>query len=398
MDTVKVYLDHKDYVRITGGLCGSPIYREDVETYKLLQELVQKGKITVYFSWVHVCEALKYDGKDVEIQERYCEVIESLTWGNCLIGPLDIRKRELEVFFSEEFGYPTQLKRESLAYGKYSDALFVEPCSIEEDPLEMFKESVLKHARNRRERKQFEKILSNPVKRRKLLQQQMGDSLEEIKRKFPVSEDFYDVKSLVQLFDGDDQSKRTKAKQFMDGICTFKNLVTHYGLKDPEPKRFASAFDADASELILHIKRSQAIYQVTGHYLIEETHMENDFVERFSEKLRAETSDLSAKFGFPIDEAIKRLKTSKLRGVPSLGVVVITILEYLKKHKGDLIQGKPPSESDLRDLFHATHIPYVDFYLTDRFFSTVDQKGGKLYSTQVLRSLSQLRLHLESLR
>lgn len=397
MSTVKVYLDHKDYVRITSGLRGSPNCREDMETYEILNELVHKGKITIYFSWVHVCEALKYDGTDSEIQERYCDVIETLTRGNCLIGPLDIRKRELEFFFAKEFGFPTQLIRESIAYGKYSDALFVEPFIIEENPLEMFKESVLKNARNRRERKQFIKILADPVKRRKLLQQQMSGSLDNMKRTFPLSEAFYDNESLMKLFDGDDQIKCIKSKQLMDGVCTFKNLLNHYGHRDPELKRFASSFDAYASELIPKIKHAQAIYQVTGEYLIEEKQMEEDLITRFSEKLSEETLCLSKKFGFPIGEAIERLRTSKLRGIPSLGVVVTIFVEYLKKHKGNLEQGRPPSESDLRDLFHASHIPYVDYYLTDRFFSAVDQKGGKLYSTQILKSLTQLRPHLESL-
>lgn len=389
-------MDHKDYVRITNGLRGSADCRVDAETYALLQQLVEEGKINVYFSWVHLCEALKYDGTDSEILEQYCEVIEMLTRGNCLLGPLDLRKRELEVFLSGEFNFATGLKSESIAYGKYSDALFVEPFVAEEDPAEMFNKSVLKHARNRHERKHFEKLLANPIERKKLLQQQIGN-LDELKRKFPVSEDFYSIESMLQLFEGNPRSTRMKTKQFMDGISTFKNLVTHYGVKDPEPKRFASAFDADAAEIISKIRFGQAAYTATGHYLIAETQMIDDFVEKFAAKLKDELSELSGKFPFSADEALKRLKSTKLQGIPSLRVTVMTIVEYLKKHKGNLEHGRSPSESELRDLFHAVHIPYVDFFLTDRFFSTVDRKGGELYNTKVLKGLSQLKPYLENL-
>jgi hypothetical protein len=165
MQPIRVYLDHKDYIRITGGLRGSIDCRVDAEIYTLLRQLVEEEKITIYFSWVHICEALKYEGKDLEILEQYCEVIETLTRGNCLLSPLDLRKRELELFLSGEFNFATLLNRENLAYGKYSDALFVEPFNVEEDPVEMLNESILKHAINRHERKsrRFLQILLNGV-------------------------------------------------------------------------------------------------------------------------------------------------------------------------------------------------------------------------------------------
>lgn len=172
MQPLKVYLDHKDYVNITRGLLGDKERRDDVETFELLHSFVEQGKATVYFSWVHIFEALKYDGTDSDILGQYCEAIEALTRGNCLLGLLDLRKREIEVFLSEEFGTPTKFNREKLAYGKYSEALFLESFDLDEDPIEMFKKGILGQARNRKERKLYEKQLANPNECKKLLRQQ----------------------------------------------------------------------------------------------------------------------------------------------------------------------------------------------------------------------------------
>ncbi len=75
---IKIYLDQKDYSRIAKGLAGNHKYTLDLSVYHFLIDLVNSGKIRIYFSWCHFIEALKYE-QEIDMLKPYCRVIDTLT-------------------------------------------------------------------------------------------------------------------------------------------------------------------------------------------------------------------------------------------------------------------------------------------------------------------------------
>ena len=81
----KIYLDQKDYSKIARGMTGISDYQRDVEIYNELLKKVNSSEIRIYFSFCHMIEALKYHIEGSTFLDNYCEVIDSLTRGHCLL-------------------------------------------------------------------------------------------------------------------------------------------------------------------------------------------------------------------------------------------------------------------------------------------------------------------------
>lgn len=211
---IKIYLDHKDYIRITRGLLGYPACKDDVETYKALLSFVENDKVVIYFSWVHFCEALKYKGQQADILNTYCEVVDSLTKGNCIISPYELQKRELELYLSKNFNLEIKIPIKEYPYGKYMEALVTEPLeSI--DILQIIKDDITKSVMDRKHKKYILKRLNDPKTRRKIFKKLPLDCFEGLKEIFPS---LYSKEKILELTD----NPAIFAKAFKDSF-TFKN-------------------------------------------------------------------------------------------------------------------------------------------------------------------------------
>jgi hypothetical protein len=122
-----VYLDQKDFSRMAQGASGAPAYANDREAHTVLTGLVEKGAVTIYFSSSHIVEALRYKGDRADRLNAYCEVVDTLTRGHCLVIANELRRRELEIHLAREFSFHTALDAESFAFGKHADALSADP-------------------------------------------------------------------------------------------------------------------------------------------------------------------------------------------------------------------------------------------------------------------------------
>lgn len=118
----RVYLDHKDYVNIARGLRGEAQFAPDVEAYVFLKSLVENGSLICYFSATHLLEAVRYQTTDLRIIDSYCEVLDSLTKGRCIVWSHALEERELSYFAASHFGFSTTLNKDDFPYGEYLDA------------------------------------------------------------------------------------------------------------------------------------------------------------------------------------------------------------------------------------------------------------------------------------
>src|SRR5437763_881009 len=104
MENMRIFLDQKDFSSIARGLVGEKGFEAYTGHFDFLSDLVESQKISIYFAWSHIVESLRYHDLTGKLWNIHCEVIDTLTKGNCIIFPTDLEKREVELFVSEHFG------------------------------------------------------------------------------------------------------------------------------------------------------------------------------------------------------------------------------------------------------------------------------------------------------
>ena len=388
MRKIKIYLDHKDYIRITRGLLGDKNCKEDVETYKTLLNFVENDKVIIYFSWVHFCEALKYKGQQADVLNTYCEVVDSLTKGNCIIFPYELQKREIELYLSKEFNFETEIPTKEYPYGKYMEALVsepLEPISI----LQIIKDDIAKSVMDRKYKKYILKRLNNPKTRKRIFKKVPLDCFQGLKEIFPS---LYSKEKIVELIDNPD----IFAKAFKDSV-TFQNMIMRYNNQFPQLRQIATFFEEDEKLLVQLIRNAQRLHTVIGKSPINENKIVDGYIKKLVNSLEQEIKILSEKHQFSESHAKEKLIDSELDEIPSMRVRTIAFSEYLQKNKGSVEHSRNPNESDLRDLHHIINLPYVDFYITDKFFANIAKKCADSFNTTVVRNVEQLKDRVQAL-
>jgi hypothetical protein len=388
MKQIKIYLDHKDYIQITRGLLGDKNCKEDVDSYKTLLNFVENDKVIIYFSWVHFCEALRYKGQQADVLNTYCEVVDSLTKGNCIIFPYELQKRELELYLSKEFNFETEIPTKEYPYGKYMEALTIEPfepISI----LQIIKDDITKSVTDRKDKKYLLKRLNNPKTRKRIFKKVPLDCFQELKEAFPS---LYTKEKILQLIDNPD----IFAKAFKDSF-SFKNMIMRYNNQFPQLRQMAYFFEEHEKLLVQLIRDTQQLHVFLGKSPIDENKIVDGHIRKSVNSIKEQIKALSEKYQFIEANAKEKLISSKLEGIPSMYAIAIAFAEYLRRNRWNFDHGRSPNESDLRDLHHIINLPYVDFYVTDRFFVSIAKKYADSFNTTVVRNVEQLKDRVQAL-
>jgi hypothetical protein len=395
----RIYLDQKDYSRIARGLLGDPHFKEDLEAYQFLIPFVDSHKLLIYSSWCHLFEALKYNEEKIDLLNPYCDAIDTLTEGNCIIWPETIEKRELELFFARHFGFTSEVSDKDYPYGNPKDLIFVGDTF---GPIFDSKESLINNLKKEldrsfllgKEKRFILKKLSKPKRLRELLEKLPEENLRPLYKQFPGFEKTFTKNVIIDFLLSSPKEKSIFFEDAIQTAFTFKNLIIHYSRIFPQLKEAVHCFDASSTQIRSTLRMNQVLYDVFGKHAINEVKTSKDLVNGFADNFNEEIIGLANKFKFPINEARKLLLKTKFEGIPSVKSTIFFIIEYYKKHKGTYKKGRNPLESDIMDLHHLRNFPYVDFYVTDRFFADIAKKGEGLFKTKVFLNLSELHKYL----
>lgn len=391
----RIYLDQKDYSRIAKGLLGGSHFREDLEAYHFLISLSHSQKLLVYSSWCHLLEALKYDEEKIRLLIPYCQAIDSLTNGNCIIWPETIEKKELELFFSKHFGFSTRISEKDYPYGKPKDLISIGDISgnVSEPLQDVLKRNLEVLPLSGTEKKYFSRHLQKPKKLRALLDKFPADNLKALYDRFPGTEKTFTKNKFIDFLLSSTEERADIFESALQDVFTFTNLVTHYSRFFPQLKKVVHCFDDSSSQIRSIITMNQVLYDIFAKQVSEST-ISNALVDGYANSLNEEIVSLATKYHFPTDEARGLLVKTKFESVTSVKAVIFFVTEYYKRHKGSSQRGRHPLESDLMDLHHLRCLPYVNFYVTDRFFADIAKKGESFFGTKVFLNLSELQKYL----
>lgn len=395
---IKIYLDQKDYSRIGKGLAGNQKCDTDLTVYHFLLNLVNSGKIRIYFSWCHFIEALKYE-QEIDILEPYCKTIDSLTQGHCIKWVDELEKTELELILSRQFNFKTSIP-DDYPYGKFIDAI---PFT---NALDEFLSNLQKEIRDNMKRRIVDGYLVNSSSKIKKVVSKKLDKTGFLKnaiRQIPkenllsLSESLpgFDLSNeeWINLLFGNYPTKIKLIRRCFDEVSSFKNFVLKYSKLFPQVKKMGDLFK-DTNILNTAIMFMQAMYDINSN-LVNEKNIYNDLIHKYTEYFTNNINNLCNKHNLDEQISKKFLVDTKFKGMPSINSLLAFVIEYYKRHKANLVTGRKPKSSDIIDLHHIRNLPYVDIYSTDRFFGEFAKRKSIEFGTLVVTSLAELKDILE---
>lgn len=410
MKSIKIYLDQKDFSSIARGLFGENGFESYSRIFDLLKGLVESEEITIFFSWSHIIESLRYYDLTSQFWDIHCEVIDILTKGNCIIFPIDIEKRELELFLSNNFGFHSRFSKTNYPFGKFKDAVSIE--NSHNVPFEKyFEESLKKHIATlgltRNDRRLLLKKISNKRNLKEFFKNMSDEEFGNLQKstndsKYPTEfivdlSNFFDRNTFLNFIFGTPLYRSKVLNNFFDHIFHFKKLVNSYSQIFPELKLMRNFPQSTYKSLNPLIHSAQLLHDLFSKPIIDPSILSADLTNKFMKSLRPQINSFSKKYKFSRKEAENLLHESRFVPIPIIYSAILFCVEYVKKHIGSIKRGRKPCESDVIDLHNLRNIPYVDVYVTDSFFAELAGKiAKKSFGTKIFKNLFQLEAFLEN--
>lgn len=383
---IRVYLDQKDYINISKGLLGDNNFEKDVECYKFLLPLVKNGRIRIFYSWAHISETLKYADKLTDVLKMRCEVFDNLTNGHCLLQIQNIILAEIKNYLFTEFKSDGSLvvSPDKYPFGTGSDCIEFDmdfrALRTKMSP------SQIKNIKNRvllRSKKELSKILPN------------SDTLSK--------------KDIIKLLTYDEKM----IKKYFDNILSFKPLFLKY--------RALAVQDLNINKM--PIERSSQFFDIMNDYR-DRVILGYDIIEE--QDTQSAKQQIKSKLIKKQNELVEQLLQSISDYYKNtISVYISTFLQFHNINQSDALNrlddfshicgvqfykdllkeylnrngafSKNPRSLDLNDYFdieHLRNLPYVDYYVTERYFGDIAEKIAGNYNTIVFKNLHSMHKHL----
>lgn len=409
MEQINIYLDQKDYSNIARGLYGEKKFESYIEIFKLLKNLLESGRIIIYFSWSHIIESLRYYDLTSELWKIHCEVVDTLTKGKCIIFPTSLRERELELFLSDYFGVKSKYSKIDYAFGFFKDAFVLK--NIDIVPSNNFLEKAYKKhisslSLSRNDRRMLLKKFSKKRNRRELFKNMSDDDFNRLLGGLNESDhpkelindlsNFLDRETFINFVVGTPNYRSQIFNEFLDHIFNFKSLVNIYSQIFPELKKMAKFPDEPFDKINSIIRSAQLFQEVFSKPAIDPDKLKSNLTNKYVRSLGTSINKFAKKHKFSKKEAEKILFESHLMPLPSIYADITFCAEYARIHDSSSKRKRKPRLSDIMDLHNLRNIPFVNVFVTDGFFAEIIGKiATEQFGTKIFRNLFQLKDFLQ---
>jgi len=377
---VRVYLDQKDFSRIGKGLQGSDQCEGDLIAYYAFKDLVKQGKARFYFSIVHFIEALRYDDEKINLLKPYCEAVDTLTKGHCFKWPRTIEQEELDAWLHRQTNNDSA-GNSSCPFGKGLDA-------FPKDSLRGLDLLPKIRANLRDACRKLPPIQGMPL----ALASQNDELLKRMILQMPDSN--YDSfirdsaikvtsrRECVEMLFGDpDTRKKILDKTF----GTFSSLIP-FSRDYPAIKKAGLMFDSSAETVG---KAITFLRDFSGQERMDPKKHHDDLVVKIVDSQKKKINEFCGNQKIDEMPLLEQLTKTALDDLPSLAMVIEASTEYYRLHRASPEKGRKPKQSDIADIAHARHLPYVDIFCCDGFFANV-LSGCKKRNVKVITRISEV--------
>ncbi len=438
---VRIYLDQKDFGRIADAVLRGDHSSPDVAAYGQLKPLVAADEVRVYFSFVHVVEALRFGNPRSETALAYCQVVDALTQGQCIRFPPHLQRAELDLALAELSGSPSNYVRDSYAYGmdgqavtpdglQLDPALIGLPTDAAFEPLEEVRARLKAELPNRHairaflssppaemsaaiesrfgtkaqrvfaillkgtdsQRRSFaESLITNEHLLRKTIGEMSEDTLNEFRAKFPATGFAWTRALISTALTGPAAQKGEVWSRFLDGVMGFTQLVSHYSLTLPELPRMGTTFDDPSLVTMLRLMQQfePLRAKVLGTSARWDREIAKDLGQKHLQNARDDIRVYANEHGLSPQFLERQLQAEGFKRLPYIRATTLWVRSYLARHKGPT-HARKPEVNDFRDLLHCVNAPYVDILAADHFAAEVASPLAKVFGTRIVRSLTEV--------
>ncbi len=173
----------------------------------------------------------------------------------------------------------------------------------------------------------------------------------------------------------------------------FRNILHLYRTSYPEFGLIGHVFDESARGVMALMSVDRWLQEIPHrHSRVDRQQIRNGLVVRAARELSNRAEEVMKSHVASIEEIEKELSASDVNGIPSWDAAISVATEYLKDNVGS--SRRNLLESDLRDIMHLRCLPYVDYCVTDTYFSDLARRiGGKLRA-RILKNSFELAASL----
>lgn len=375
------------------GLRGENQHARDATDYQVLLKHVRDGNLACYFSALHVLEAVRYKRADPAEIDSYCNVIESLTQGKCIVWSHTLEDRELKFFVQNHFGIPQGLSLDSYPYGGYLEAF---PDTLEsclgwagqfKKAWDLKKREVIRPlGKTRNERRMIRKRL--PPLTDFTISPDMLDTIPNELRGIFTSE------IMTALIRGTTHSDNDALLNMMRRAMDLRALLAIWNATCPSLDQMGKVVDTSGQQIIDMIHYNRSAVTVFGSQLHEQAieSGRKEIVKMLSKHLSRKVHQLFPDAGLTRKQLENALADTNISALPSWHVAIALYYEYTLDSVGS--RRRKILGSDVRDIIHMRCLPYLDFVVTDRYFAELARRV-RGYKTTILRNVHELVNALE---
>jgi protoheme ferro-lyase len=171
---------------------------------------------------------------------------------------------------------------------------------------------------------------------------------------------------------------------------SFKQLLAFWRTTCPDVDRMGKVFDDSGREMVITIDafRWLSRYLEPGECKIDLKEVRRSNEEKVAKFFSKKVHQLLPDKRITRRDIEEMLISANMKAMPSWDVPLSLYIEYLKDNMRS--EKREVLESDIRDIIHFRCLPYVDYFVTDRYFTEIARRIKGQYQATVLRNVGQL--------
>jgi hypothetical protein len=381
-----VYLDSQDFSHIAEPPPGKIDFFKDIEAE--LIRLIETGAVEIRYSAAHVSEISYTSLRGAKFSGARAFTLKTLCRGKCMRMPQRIMENEISSHFD-----PTTPIRATSENDEWIEFDFSEVKNF----LDMFKSSLQDEMRQRGANRKARRA-ANTIDLASHIKTSEGQALltsiaEELNAKFPMDREI-DRSAIANYMLG-----KRGANSFIsylksivvDPVTLITKLATELGYEQKIPALIRDVgrdFVAAANPVLQQVERAYAdvpLLRSPAWDPLTDSQISRVQAQTRRKMVRKVADDLG----------YRDLSDAEVDGIrsPSVDVYLGAVFKRASDNVSAAKAGKPMSLfkiSDGADLFHATCIPYVDFFRADKAWAGALVNSARTYKTALVGRIEDL--------